>query len=140
RHRRSPRRAHLACRIHARNTRALHAPPSGVTCAAWSGLLRKSTLITVALSAALGGCGSSGATVGNSIVFSPHHHNAHNAIVRVVTARRWVAVTFDDGPDRHWTPRFLRLLARYHAHGTFFFIGRRALAAPSAVVATLRSG
>jgi cellulose synthase/poly-beta-1,6-N-acetylglucosamine synthase-like glycosyltransferase/peptidoglycan/xylan/chitin deacetylase (PgdA/CDA1 family) len=34
-----------------------------------------------------------------------------------------VALTFDDGPDPVWTPRILDVLARYHAHATFFVIG-----------------
>src|SRR5262252_2386779 len=31
-----------------------------------------------------------------------------------------IALTFDDGPDPVWTPKVLDILARYHAHGTFF--------------------
>src|SRR5262249_6419799 len=33
--------------------------------------------------------------------------------------------TFDDGPDPIWTPQILAVLARYHAHATFFEIGSR---------------
>src|SRR5436305_13260897 len=36
-----------------------------------------------------------------------------------------IALTFDDGPDPQWTPRILDVLARYHAHATFFEIGSR---------------
>jgi cellulose synthase/poly-beta-1,6-N-acetylglucosamine synthase-like glycosyltransferase/peptidoglycan/xylan/chitin deacetylase (PgdA/CDA1 family) len=36
-----------------------------------------------------------------------------------------VALTFDDGPDPLWTPRILDVLARHHAHATFFVIGSR---------------
>ena len=36
---------------------------------------------------------------------------------------RVVALTFDDGPDPVWTPRILDVLARHHAHATFFVIG-----------------
>jgi cellulose synthase/poly-beta-1,6-N-acetylglucosamine synthase-like glycosyltransferase/peptidoglycan/xylan/chitin deacetylase (PgdA/CDA1 family) len=36
-----------------------------------------------------------------------------------------IALTFDDGPDPHFTPQILDVLARYHAHGTFFQIGSR---------------
>lgn len=32
-------------------------------------------------------------------------------------------LTFDDGPHEEWTPRFLDLLARFDAHGTFFVNG-----------------
>jgi peptidoglycan-N-acetylglucosamine deacetylase len=42
-----------------------------------------------------------------------------------VTGR--VALTFDDGPDRVWTPRILAALARRGARATFFVQARRAL-------------
>jgi cellulose synthase/poly-beta-1,6-N-acetylglucosamine synthase-like glycosyltransferase/peptidoglycan/xylan/chitin deacetylase (PgdA/CDA1 family) len=46
-----------------------------------------------------------------------------------VTTRRMpaktIALTFDDGPDPHWTPQILDVLARYHAHATFFQIGSK---------------
>jgi peptidoglycan/xylan/chitin deacetylase (PgdA/CDA1 family) len=39
-----------------------------------------------------------------------------------------VALTFDDGPDRTWTPPLLDLLGRRRARATFFLDARRALA------------
>lgn len=36
---------------------------------------------------------------------------------------RTVALTFDDGPDPHWTPRVLELLARHRAVATFCLVG-----------------
>ncbi len=39
-----------------------------------------------------------------------------------------VALTFDDGPDRTWTPALLDLLGRRGARATFFVDARRALA------------
>jgi cellulose synthase/poly-beta-1,6-N-acetylglucosamine synthase-like glycosyltransferase/peptidoglycan/xylan/chitin deacetylase (PgdA/CDA1 family) len=36
-----------------------------------------------------------------------------------------IALTFDDGPDPTWTPEILAVLARYHAHATFFEVGSR---------------
>lgn len=41
-----------------------------------------------------------------------------------------IFLTFDDGPDEHWTPRVLDLLAAAAAPATFFVIGCRARAAP----------
>ncbi|HEX8930299.1 MAG TPA: polysaccharide deacetylase family protein, partial [Actinomycetota bacterium] len=38
---------------------------------------------------------------------------------------RTIALTFDDGPDPQWTPRILEVLARHHAHATFFQVGSR---------------
>ncbi len=34
-----------------------------------------------------------------------------------------VALTIDDGPDPHWTPQVLDLLARYHVRATFSLVG-----------------
>ncbi|HTX40914.1 MAG TPA: polysaccharide deacetylase family protein [Acidobacteriaceae bacterium] len=34
------------------------------------------------------------------------------------------ALTYDDGPNRAWTPQLLDLLARHHIRATFFLIGR----------------
>ncbi len=36
-----------------------------------------------------------------------------------------IALTFDDGPDPQWTPAVLDVLARHHAHATFFVVGSR---------------
>lgn len=44
-------------------------------------------------------------------------------VKRVETARRVVALTFDDGPSDRWTPWILDLLQRENVHGTFFLIG-----------------
>jgi peptidoglycan-N-acetylglucosamine deacetylase len=46
------------------------------------------------------------------------------------SARRHVALTFDDGPDRESTPHFLDLLARHEVRATFFVLGRHAAEAP----------
>jgi peptidoglycan/xylan/chitin deacetylase (PgdA/CDA1 family) len=39
-----------------------------------------------------------------------------------------VALTYDDGPDRVWTPRLLATLRRHRARATFFVQARRAAA------------
>jgi peptidoglycan/xylan/chitin deacetylase (PgdA/CDA1 family) len=41
-----------------------------------------------------------------------------------------VALTFDDGPDRTWTPRLLDVLRAFDARATFFPITSRVAAAP----------
>jgi peptidoglycan/xylan/chitin deacetylase (PgdA/CDA1 family) len=48
-------------------------------------------------------------------------------------ATRRVALTFDDGPDRDWTPRVLDLLTGRGARASFFLVGERAVQAPDAV-------
>jgi chitin deacetylase len=37
--------------------------------------------------------------------------------------KKWLALTFDDGPDPVCTPQVLKILAQYHAHATFNVIG-----------------
>jgi peptidoglycan/xylan/chitin deacetylase (PgdA/CDA1 family) len=37
-----------------------------------------------------------------------------------------VALTFDDGPDPHWTPRVLDILEQHRATASFFLIGGKA--------------
>ena len=48
-----------------------------------------------------------------------------------------VALTFDDGPDPRWTPHVLDLLRQYHAHATFFEVGKNVAAHPDLVHAVL---
>ena len=55
-------------------------------------------------------------------------------------AQRGVAFTFDDGPDATYTPRVLALLAKHHAHATFFVVGERAEAHPELVRAIVAAG
>ena len=47
--------------------------------------------------------------------------------------RRRIALTFDDGPDRDFTPRVLEVLAKQHARASFFLVGERAARAPETV-------
>ena len=51
-----------------------------------------------------------------------------------------VALTFDDGPDPHWTPQLLDLLARRHVHATFFVVGSQVVSHPGLVRRELRDG
>ena len=59
---------------------------------------------------------------------------------RVQTKQRIVALTFDDGPDPRWTPRVLELLRQYHAHATFFQVGKNIVVHPDLVHAALDDG
>ena len=40
-----------------------------------------------------------------------------------VLPNKQLALTFDDGPDRTWTPKILDLLARHKVQATFFVVG-----------------
>jgi peptidoglycan/xylan/chitin deacetylase (PgdA/CDA1 family) len=89
----------------------------------------------------LTGCASgSGAPVASVVERSPFHRGADNAVVRVVTDRRVVALTFDDGPSARYTPRVLRELAHAGARATFFVVGAAALQEPAIVRAAVRAG
>jgi 1-acyl-sn-glycerol-3-phosphate acyltransferase len=52
---------------------------------------------------------------------------------RAATARRVVALTFDDGPDPAVTGRVLDILAAHGARATFFVVGERAARHPDLV-------
>src|ERR1700742_1395761 len=51
-----------------------------------------------------------------------------------------IALTFDDGPDRVWTPRILAALARRGARATFFVQARRAVQHPDLVEERVAGG
>nr|NNM90899.1 polysaccharide deacetylase family protein [Bacilli bacterium] len=36
-----------------------------------------------------------------------------------------IAITLDDGPNRTYTPAILHVLEKYHAHATFFVVGKQ---------------
>ncbi len=44
-----------------------------------------------------------------------------------------IALTFDDGPDAHWTPRVAEVLTRLHATATFFVVGSATVRNPGIV-------
>lgn len=52
----------------------------------------------------------------------------------------WVALTFDDGPDRRWTPKLLDILKAKHAPATFFVIGKNMEESPDIVAREVREG
>ncbi|HZH03898.1 MAG TPA: polysaccharide deacetylase family protein [Myxococcaceae bacterium] len=52
--------------------------------------------------------------------------------------RPWVALTFDDGPHPHYTPRIAEILDAHRAPATFFCVGAR-LKAQSALGAALHA-
>jgi cellulose synthase/poly-beta-1,6-N-acetylglucosamine synthase-like glycosyltransferase/peptidoglycan/xylan/chitin deacetylase (PgdA/CDA1 family)/spore germination protein YaaH len=54
-------------------------------------------------------------------------------IQRMGAAQKELALTFDDGPDRRWTPEILKVLKEKHVPGTFFVIGVEVDRSPSIV-------
>jgi peptidoglycan/xylan/chitin deacetylase (PgdA/CDA1 family) len=59
---------------------------------------------------------------------------------QAAAARKTVYLTFDDGPDSRWTPRYLDVLKKNGAKGTFFTTGRNAKAYPKIVARIDREG
>jgi peptidoglycan/xylan/chitin deacetylase (PgdA/CDA1 family) len=51
-----------------------------------------------------------------------------------------IYLTFDDGPDLHWTPRVLDILAQHRALATFFVIGRAVRGAAAIVRRVAEAG
>ncbi|MHA6531446.1 polysaccharide deacetylase family protein [Paenibacillus sp. BAC0078] len=54
-------------------------------------------------------------------------------VFRKGTGRTEFALTFDDGPDPHYTPLLLDLLKRYEAKATFFVVGSHAEQNPEVI-------
>lgn len=61
-------------------------------------------------------------------------------IIRGDSARRWIALTFDDGPHPDFTPRLIQILSRYQVHATFFVVGKMAEKYPSLIRALQAAG
>ena len=61
-------------------------------------------------------------------------------VCRGDASRRWVALTFDDGPDPHSTPALLDLLRDERVPSAFFCIGRNISAHPELAARIVREG
>ena len=61
-------------------------------------------------------------------------------VCRGDSSRRWVALTFDDGPDARSTPALLDLLREAKVAATFFCIGKKVAANPELAARILREG
>ena len=64
--------------------------------------------------------GSSGLIVDEQVAAYPSPY----VVARTGAQPHRVALTFDDGPDAHWTSMILDTLRAYHAPATFFVIGQ----------------
>jgi peptidoglycan/xylan/chitin deacetylase (PgdA/CDA1 family) len=58
----------------------------------------------------------------------------------VSTGSARIALTFDDGPDPHWTPQVLALLKEYGVRATFCVVGENAEAHPDLVQSIVADG
>ncbi len=57
-----------------------------------------------------------------------------------IVSPNWIALTFDDGPDRHWTPQILDILKAEGVTATFFIVGSAAEKNPDLLVRMVREG
>jgi peptidoglycan/xylan/chitin deacetylase (PgdA/CDA1 family) len=69
---------------------------------------------------------------------------AHGVVLRKLfrgdTKRRWIALTFDDGPHPQYTPRIVEILRQHKVHATFFVVGKMAKQYPQLVQLLQQSG
>jgi cellulose synthase/poly-beta-1,6-N-acetylglucosamine synthase-like glycosyltransferase/peptidoglycan/xylan/chitin deacetylase (PgdA/CDA1 family) len=108
--------------------------------------------LLVALAVLLGAQGLSTRTTGRSAtppLGSPGPLASASPVLmwggdRLVSRRtpgsRRIALTFDDGPDPHWTPRIAATLRRLHVPATFFVVGSQVARHPEVVRALHRQG
>lgn len=63
-----------------------------------------------------------------------------SGVTRVRTAERWVALTFDDGPDPRYTPAVLDTLREFGCRATFFAVGSNVEAHPDLAARVVAEG
>ena len=61
-------------------------------------------------------------------------------VCRGTNSRRWVALTFDDGPDSRSTPALLELLRNSEVKATFFCVGHRVAEHPELAARIVSEG
>lgn len=61
-------------------------------------------------------------------------------IRQVITTKKVLALTFDDGPSRTWTPKVLAVLNHDHVKATFFIVGSHATKRPDLIRAEIKDG
>lgn len=54
--------------------------------------------------------------------------------------RKWLALTFDDGPHPQYTPELLAILKQFNVKATFFVVGKMAETSPELVKAEVAAG
>ena len=68
------------------------------------------------------------------------NHGESHLIVGNRSAGKCVALTFDDGPHKTYTPEILDILDEYNAKATFFIVGSNAEEYPEIVLETYNRG
>lgn len=60
--------------------------------------------------------------------------------VRRLGGESGICLTFDDGPDIHWTPMLLDMLDKYGVKAAFFVVGQQALQQPEWILLMRQAG
>ena len=89
-------------------------------------------------------------TGAREVTYDPRHNLAtdvHYSVLptpyvvqRTGNRPKQIALTFDDGPDKKWTPQILSILEAYHAPATFFVIGENGVANKDLLQRMVRDG
>ncbi|MBD3109346.1 polysaccharide deacetylase family protein [Bacillus sp. AGMB 02131] len=66
--------------------------------------------------------------------------SAENTLATLDSNLKYVALTFDDGPHKDYTPQILDTLKKYNAKATFYILGNRASYYPDIVKRTYNEG
>ncbi|MCZ8516159.1 polysaccharide deacetylase family protein [Paenibacillus filicis] len=61
-------------------------------------------------------------------------------VSKIDTDQKWIAITFDDGPNPVYTPQILDLLKQYQAKATFFVLGKRVQMYPAIAIREVNEG
>lgn len=69
-----------------------------------------------------------------------YYEEAGQILWEVNVDEKIVALTFDDGPHRKYTPEILDILAKYDARATFFIVGENAEKNPEVVLRMYEEG
>lgn len=56
------------------------------------------------------------------------------------TGKKWVALTYDDGPHQEWTPKMIELLKSKNVKGTFFLLGQEIVRFPEIAKSIVDNG
>jgi len=69
-----------------------------------------------------------------------HQRYPNEVILQGPTNRKAVALTFDDGPDDHWTPRIVSTLNRLNVKATFMCVGMLVRQHPDILMQMVQAG
>ena len=69
-----------------------------------------------------------------------YYEQAGQIVWEIDTNEKIIALTFDDGPHKKYTPEILDLFAEYNAKATFFIVGENAEKNPEVILRMYEEG